>query len=210
MARHFRSSQKTLFSQDMTVISPFITGMPHAGEHADNASSPGDITDLYFPSRELCMRYVTTFFEQVHCIYWVYSSEQFFSQLDKTLEAGPRSCGPSWLCSLYSIFAIASILPTDNPQVADAMPSTYYLSIAKYLSIRACEIADVESLQAIVLLVCTWNDNIRILTYSYSEYCPSLDYAECPVLSHNRCGSANCVILRASPKCITQFTGPGG
>lgn len=155
VARQSRSSQSIPSPQDTSVITPFITGMPQASENDNYETLAGNAMDFYFPPREICMRYVTAFFEQVHCIYWVYSSEQFFSQLDTTFETGPASCSPPWLCSLYSIFAIASLLPGDNLQVADVKPTSYYLSVAKSLSVRACEIADVESLRAIVLLVCT-------------------------------------------------------
>lgn len=129
--------------------------MPQATSEGTSApSSARDVADLYFPPLQICMRYATIFFEQVHCIYWVYSSEQFFSQLDRALGDKPAAASPSWLCSMYSVFAIASALPADDADVVDAESPSYYLSIAKNLSVQACDVADVESLRAIVLLVC--------------------------------------------------------
>lgn len=158
IARQSHSSQSVTSIQDPAVLSPFVTGMHPATSSQDGASvNPvKDLVDMRFPSREICARYIDLFFEQVHCIYWVFSTEQLYSQLDKALEHGPTSSSPSWLCSFFSIFTIASTLPTDDPSSIDVNAPSYYLSIAKYLSLQACEVADVESLQAMVLLVCVY------------------------------------------------------
>lgn len=158
IARQSYSSQRVSPIQDPAVLSPFITGMHPATSSQDGASvNPvKDLVDMRFPSRETCARYIDLFFEQVHCIYWVFSTEQFYSQLEKALEHGPASSSPSWLCSFFSIFTIVSTLPMDDPVPADINTPSYYLSIAKYLSLQACEVADVESLQAMVLLVCVY------------------------------------------------------
>lgn len=201
MARQSRS-QMASSAHDPTVISPFITGMPPATpESALSTSTTKDITDIHFPSREICMQYVTTFFEQVHCIYWIYSPEQFYSQLDRTLEDGPSTCSPSWLCSLYSIFAIASALPVENPESAEAKPSSYYLSIAKNLSVQACDTADSESLRAVVLLVCILSDgyyDIGTQAHVQPESCFSFEYIECFILSYCWCRSADRLIHRTT------------
>lgn len=161
IARQSHSSQSVSSIQDPAILSPFITGMHPATSPQDGASlNPvKDLVDLRFPSREICARYIDLFFEQVHCIYWVFSAEQFYSQLDKALEHGPTSSSPSWLCSFYSIFTIVSALPMDDSVPVDINPPSYYLSIAKYLSLQACEVADVESLQAMVLLVCVYGQS---------------------------------------------------
>lgn len=104
------------------------------------------------------MRYVRRFFDQIHSMYWFYSSEQFYAQLDRTLQDGGTTASASWLCSLYSIFALGSMRSRDEivpnrglPQ--DSMEANDYLTMAKELSPKAADEADIESVRAFGLLV---------------------------------------------------------
>lgn len=114
---------------------------------------------VYLPPRQHCMDYVARFFDQVHCVYWFYSPEQFYPRLDRMLE----DCGPSdsasWLCALYSIFAIGSMreggggpAPQDN-EIQDPKASLDYLSMARDVSSRVVEEADLDSVAAFGILV---------------------------------------------------------
>ena len=54
---------------------------------ATSESSPGDQvhpTEIQLPPRDLCLEYVAKYFEEVHCLYWLYSSEQFHTRLENT------------------------------------------------------------------------------------------------------------------------------
>src|SRR6478736_8004576 len=46
----------------------------------DAASSPGN--PCQFPSQELLSACAARFFEQVHCLYWIYSAETFYTRLE--------------------------------------------------------------------------------------------------------------------------------
>lgn len=105
------------------------------------------------------MQYVSRFFDQIHCIYWFFSPEQFYPRLDQTLEDGGVSASASWLCILYSIFTIGSMregdgdfpAPGNSPQSFKTAPD--YLATAKELSAQAIEEADIDTVKAFGLLV---------------------------------------------------------
>jgi len=140
---------------DPKIIQPLKTGLlpPATPEGAVSVRQE----DIYLPCRQLCMRYVGRFFNQLHCMYWFYSSEQFYTTLDHTLEDGGATASSSWLCSLYSIFALGSMRPSDQepsrsiPQ--DIKQSADYLALAKNLAAAAADEANLESIKAFGLLV---------------------------------------------------------
>lgn len=190
--------------------------LPPATPESPVTTHVKNISEIHLPPRDIAMRYITVFFEQVHCIYWVYSPEQFYSQLDKTLEDSGTSSSPSWLCSLYSIFAIASVLPTDPPSQPDHLSSSYYLSMAKMLSIQVCEIADVESLRAMVLLVgaarkCPLRKSPHTCSHPHDdpESGVPLECLECLVLSDRRGRRTDCIFFGVTSKHIAEITGLG-
>jgi hypothetical protein len=103
------------------------------------------------------MRYAARFLDEIHCLYWFYSSEEFYSLIDKTYEDDGASASASWMCSLYSIFALCSQRPSESfgqYQHDDAKTSLDYLAMAKNLVPRTCDEADIESVRALSLLVC--------------------------------------------------------
>ena len=105
------------------------------------------------------MDYVGRFFEQVYCTYWFYSAEDFYPRLEQTMEEGGASASASWLCSIYSVFAIGSMRPSDQGDEAvgsrptDSKTPTDYLALARELSAGACDEADLDSVKAFGLLV---------------------------------------------------------
>ena len=131
---------------------------------------------VYLPPRDQCEYYVAKFFEQVHCVYWFYPAEQFHSMLDDTYVDGGVSSSGSWLCSLYSIFALgaASVcsnishieaFATEQMQLkADQKTPHDYLTLAKALVPRIHEEADVESIRGLAILVCTATSEPPVIT----------------------------------------------
>jgi hypothetical protein len=154
-----RMVRETPSRADPKIISPLKTGLLPPSSPESTVRSRREEID--FPPRQLCMNYAARFFDQVHCIYWFYSSEQFYTRLDHTLEVCGTTASSSWLCALYSIFAIGSMRPGDDcgatrrPRNApqDAKTSLDYLSMARDLSTAAADDADVDSIKAFGLLV---------------------------------------------------------
>lgn len=120
----------------------------------------------YLPPREYCDYYVARFFEEVHCIYWLYPIEQFHARLDDTYVTGSGAATSSWLCSLYAIFALgaASNENSQNPlindfvssetrRIPDAKTSESYLALAKALVPAVHDEADIDSIRALAILV---------------------------------------------------------
>lgn len=142
---------------DPRVVIPLNTGPPPLTTHASLASKSR--VEQYMPCRQLCMHYTSRFFEQVHSMHFFYSVEGFYAQLDQTLENRGKTATSSWLCSLYSIFAIGSIRPnTTIPQPRNSFPDDgknafEYLALAKELVPSAIEEADIETVKAFALLV---------------------------------------------------------
>ncbi|PGG97438.1 hypothetical protein AJ79_09199 [Helicocarpus griseus UAMH5409] len=161
-----RMAQHTSVNPDPKIISPLKTGLlPPTTPESPISTRRGEI---YLPSRQLCMRYVGRFFEEVHCMYWFYSPEQFYSLLDQTLEDRGISSSSSWLCSLYSIFALGSMRPSGQVvEGGDLMKqATDYLSMAKDLSAGAADEADIESVKAFGLLSLA----LHAMCYSVGAY----------------------------------------
>ncbi|KAJ5971239.1 uncharacterized protein N7479_001157 [Penicillium vulpinum] len=126
----------------------------------------------YLPCHRLCMEYTARFFAQAHSMHCFYSLEQFYTLLDHTLENRGRTSSYSWLCSLYSIFAIGSIRPKSTPTTPDKnLPDDVttpagYLALARELVPRAAEEADIESVRAFALLSLAMHSNC----YSLEAY----------------------------------------
>ncbi|SPO07712.1 uncharacterized protein DNG_10407 [Cephalotrichum gorgonifer] len=141
---------------DPKIITPLNFGpLPPTTPESGNG---GRRTAVYLPPRQLCMAYVARFFDQLHCTYWFYPSEQFYPRLDQTLEDRGASASSSWLCALYSILTIGSMAPADNsfkpkgngPQ--DTKTSADYLSMAKDEAAAATEEAGLDSVKAFGLM----------------------------------------------------------
>ncbi len=151
---------------DPKIIPPMKTGLlpPTSPESPDGRRR----AEPYLPPRQLCMTYVARFFDQIHCIYWFYSAEQFHSRLHNTYDTSGTMASSSWLCSLYSIFAMGSMSPVPSPPggrgrnaVQDSKTALDYLALAKSLSAEAADEADVDSIKAFGLLVSSPIQSIR-------------------------------------------------
>ncbi|KAM7195921.1 putative Zn(II)2Cys6 transcription factor [Naviculisporaceae sp. PSN 640] len=129
-------------------------------DHAENQKPAA----VYLPPRDACQRYATRFFSEIQSIYWFYSPEQFYTLVDQTYAdpQGAVATSPSWLCSLYAIFAMCAAKPDSDPSPADySSPSstetsaTEYLALAKSLGYAVCDLdseASTDSVRALALL----------------------------------------------------------
>ena len=120
----------------------------------------------YLPPREYCNHYVTRFFEEVHCIYWLFPIEQFHARLDETYASTGDAVSSSWLCALYSICALGAasesgpvklpfddLVPEELQRYPDAKSSNDYLALAKALVPAVHDEADLDSIRALAILV---------------------------------------------------------
>ncbi|KAF4768624.1 hypothetical protein HAV15_002367 [Penicillium sp. str.  len=155
---------------DPRVVVPLKTGLLPPTTPESVASQHR--VEHYLPCQRLSMEYTTRFFAQAHSMHCFYSLEQFYSMLDKTIEDRGKTSSASWLCSLYSIFAIGSIRPDRTPTTPektipkDITNPTGYLALAKELVPRVAEDADIESVRAFTLLSLAMHSNC----YSLEAY----------------------------------------
>ncbi|EAA61190.1 hypothetical protein AN7061.2 [Aspergillus nidulans FGSC A4] len=166
-----RMAQHATSNTDPKVIAPLKTGLlPPRTPESLTGSARG--AGVYLPPAAMAMRYAGFFFQEVHCLYWFYSLEQFYGALEETLEDHGAKASASWLCSLYSIFAIGSMAP-DN-QIAragkdaegDDKRAADYLALAKDLVPEVSEEADTESVKAFGLL----SLGMHAMCYSVGAY----------------------------------------
>ncbi|KAJ5817050.1 hypothetical protein N7447_009283 [Penicillium robsamsonii] len=155
---------------DPRVVIPLKTGLLPPTTPESVASQHR--VEHYLPCHRLSMEYTARFFAQAHSMHCFYSLEQFYTMLDHTLENQGKTSSSSWLCSLYSIFAIGSIRPKGTPTTPDkTLPEDIttpagYLALAKELVPRAAEDADIESVRAFALLSLAMHSNC----YSLEAY----------------------------------------
>ncbi|KAJ5395121.1 uncharacterized protein N7487_009424 [Penicillium crustosum] len=102
------------------------------------------------PPLEKCQASVMRYFKEVHCLYWLFSSDRFHIQLEKTYHTPLESLTASWLCSLYSILAIVYV---DNNGVNDRTAATEYLEHAKSYVPTVSDEGTLDSVRAMVLLI---------------------------------------------------------
>lgn len=126
----------------------------------------------YLPPREYCDYYVARFFEEVHCIYWLFPIEQFHARLDDTYIRGSSEVSSSWLCSLYAIFALGaasgSNTISDGRARFDIKTSNDYLVLAKALVPSVHDEADIDSIRALTILsLALLTFKFRITSYLY-------------------------------------------
>lgn len=130
-------------------LAKVIMPMPNSG----NMTTGPAADTIRLPAKEVSLVWASRFFEEVHCIHWLYSSEQFHSRLQETYSGQGTTLTFSWVCSLYCIFALGSI---SSPRIGNAeqQPSpTDYLNMAKSLVSNVCDESDLDSVRAMVLLV---------------------------------------------------------
>ncbi|KAL1963721.1 hypothetical protein VTN77DRAFT_7925 [Rasamsonia byssochlamydoides] len=157
-------------------------------QSAISLSSPQPVYLSYLPPRHCCDKYVALFFEDINSRYWLFSFEHFSSRLDETYENGTEANSASWLCCLYSVFALVSgssricgsslhnchkseILDQMDPRLSiqeDLLSSTDYLALAKSLVSRLLDEADLDSIRALSLLsLALQNESFTVGAYLY-------------------------------------------
>ncbi|KKY13079.1 putative aldehyde dehydrogenase [Diplodia seriata] len=129
--------------------------------------SSGQQQQVFLPPLEHASASVQRYFDEVHCLYWLFSTEQFHERVHETYMTGGLFAGASWLCCLYSIFAIGS---AGEAEVAGGgkkkkKSSAEYLVLAKALVPQVIDEADVDSVRALSLLVCVYM-YIYVLTFA--------------------------------------------
>ncbi|KAM5515580.1 fungal specific transcription factor [Fusarium oxysporum f. sp. phaseoli] len=123
----------------------------------DAASSPGN--PCQFPSQELLSACAARFFEQVHCLYWIYSAESFYTRLETTYSGDSGQLTASWLCSLHGIVALcASCEPSANGLV-NGQRAHDSLEMAKSLVTKVCDEADLDSIRTLIVLSLAFHSN---------------------------------------------------
>jgi hypothetical protein len=120
------------------------------------------------PPRHLADPLIDRFFKQVHSIFWVFPPDQFERRLDKTYlfydldlyGEADRSYDdmdrteievPSWMCCLFTVLALGC--STDDKSNDVLKPSDFFSS-AKCLSRCVIEDESIQSIQALLLMVC--------------------------------------------------------
>jgi hypothetical protein len=135
---------------DNDLIPPMKTmSLPPATPESSTLSVPRD--EVHLPPKLLGYQYINIYFDQVHCLFWLYSTEQFHERFENTY-ANRGTPTASWLCSLYSIFAMTSQLPQPDGSNHDPRSAAEYLSLAKFMVPKLCDEADLDSIRALILL----------------------------------------------------------
>ncbi|OJD31430.1 aldehyde dehydrogenase [Diplodia corticola] len=114
---------------------------------------------VYLPRLEQASASIQRYFDEVHCLYWLFSTEQFHERVHETYMTGGILAGASWMCCLYSIFAIggsggggSGVEGAGQQQGAQQKTSAEYLVMAKALVPQVVDEADVDSVRALTLL----------------------------------------------------------
>jgi hypothetical protein len=115
---------------------------------------------VHLPPRHIAREYVVRFLEEVNHIYWFYSTESLYSELEDLYASQGSRVTASTLCSFYAIFALchcSGMGGASGPagdEESEARTSAEYLASAKMLVPRVCDEADIESVKALCILVC--------------------------------------------------------
>ncbi|KAF4443391.1 hypothetical protein F53441_11440 [Fusarium austroafricanum] len=139
--------------KDKDKIPPMLKVSPPAARSplTETTASPGN--PFQFPSQDLLTASATRFFEQVNCLYWIYSSENFYTRLESTYSGNSEHLSASWLCSLHSIVALCvSSHGQATNGLINGQRAHDSLEMAKSLVPRVCDEADLDSLRALIVL----------------------------------------------------------
>lgn len=125
--------------------------LPAAKSPLTTLASPGHPPEL--PPRDILSACAARYFEQVHCLYWLYSSEDFYTRLESTYSGDYKQQTGSWLCSLHSIVALCVLCEPSPNSLADGQLVHDSLETAKSLVSRVCDEADLDSVRALIVVV---------------------------------------------------------
>ncbi|KAF2006126.1 aldehyde dehydrogenase-like protein [Amniculicola lignicola CBS 123094] len=153
-------------------IGSYPPGLPTPTPSTVDEATPGD--HFYLPPRSACDHYVSRFFEDVHCTYWLYPIEAFLSRVERTYSATAPPPTSSWMCSLYCIFAIGAAnfsappTGTDRRLGFDEKSSTDYIALAKHLVPEVYDEADIDSIRGLAIMsIALENLCSRVSSYLY-------------------------------------------
>ncbi|KAF9636500.1 hypothetical protein BFW01_g7396 [Lasiodiplodia theobromae] len=142
------------------IIQPLsTTSLPPATPESSIGVNPGSDAcsgsgchhqPIYLPPLEHASACVQRYFDEVHCLYWLFSTEQFHERVHETYLTGGVLASASWLCCLYCVFAIGSA--GDTQTHGQQKTSTEYLVMAKALVPQVVDEADVDSVRALTYL----------------------------------------------------------
>lgn len=157
-----RSASATA-NKDKDIIPPMRTvALPPATPQSPQASNAE--VHIRMPPRTLGYQYINQYFREVHCLYWLYSSEQFHTRFENSYMNTHQTA--SWVCSLYAIFALASQRAPGSNSEQDERSASEYLALAKAVVPQVCDEADLDSIRALVLLAIALQSHC----YSTSAY----------------------------------------
>jgi hypothetical protein len=105
------------------------------------------------PEEGIFLACSSRYFEEVHCLYWLYSSEDFHTRLEATYSDAYMQQPVSWLCSMHSIFALGALCVPLVDGLPDKELAHRSLEVAKLLVPKLCDEATLDSVRALVLLV---------------------------------------------------------
>lgn len=161
----FNAAVATLGMQrkDPSIIPcPKLGAYPPTLPSASPSTESGAEESYYLPGRELCDIYISRFLEDVHCVYWLYPVETLLRRVDSTYSESASCSSSSWMCSLYTMFAIGAANyvgnygnspPPDWPAALDLKTSEDYLTLAKQLIPIVYDEADIDSIRAMAIMV---------------------------------------------------------
>ncbi|KGO45884.1 hypothetical protein PEX2_038760 [Penicillium expansum] len=146
----FNAAIRRLTGDEMyTPESPdVIPGMVTVAMPLPSPRSQQNIMGL--PPLEECQTSIMRYFEEVHCLYWLFSSDRFHIQLEKTYQTPLENLSASWLGSLYSILAIVYV---ETNGLDGHTTATEYLEHAKSYVPAVCDEGTLDSVRAMVILI---------------------------------------------------------
>ena len=135
---------------DKEVMSPLFT-MTLPAPQRSITSREGQ--NLPLPPREMLLASVSCFFEQVHCTYWLFSSEEFYGRVEDSYADIGEAYTNSWMCILYSVTALGALNTPPAAHQSEESDATRYLDVAKSYLTGVCDEADLDSIKALILMV---------------------------------------------------------
>ncbi|KAF2198128.1 hypothetical protein GQ43DRAFT_474818 [Delitschia confertaspora ATCC 74209] len=159
------------------ILPPKVGSFPPSLPPTSPKHSRSINNDVYLPPREASDYYVSRFFQEVHCTHWFYAGETFHSRLEATYASSDEMQSKSWLCALYSIFAVGAAAQeggdarqrrSSSSLTLDTRTSADYISLAKELIPSIYDEADIDSIRALAILsIACENLGFRVTSYLY-------------------------------------------
>ncbi|RMJ09838.1 hypothetical protein CDV36_010537 [Fusarium kuroshium] len=128
---------------------------------ASSRSQPGHQTwePSKLPSKDIVLACSARYFEEVHSMYWLFSSEDFYLRLENTYWDPEGPCSNSWLCSLHSLVALCISGMPASDDLSHAQLAHTSLDSAKLYASRVTDEADIDSIRALLLLALALQSN---------------------------------------------------